>query len=153
MSDMVTSIEEILGKTWVDVFTTEDVGDSILVFMGDREAIVFRHVQECCESVDIEDIDGVLSDLAGSPITLAEEVVHEPEEVKRLIGDDSETWTFYKFATIAGHATVRWVGSSNGYYSETVGRYRVTRRSCLDALRMRKANLVEWCNSEVLEYY
>ncbi len=37
----------------------------------------------------------------------------------------THTWAFYKFATVKGYVTVRWYGSSNGYYSEEVGFYEV----------------------------
>lgn len=63
-----------------------------------------------------QDVCGALEDLVGSPILLAEEVSSEHNET--LCGD--ECWTFYKFATIKGSVTVRWYGSSNGYYSTAV---------------------------------
>ena len=48
---------------------------------------------------------------------MAEEVTHESTNTEY---GDSQTYTFYKFATVKGYVTVRWYGTSNGYYSESV---------------------------------
>ena len=79
------------------------------------------HSQGCCENVYVEDIIGDLENLIGSPILQSEEATsnENPEGIKPEC-QDSFTWTFYKFATIKGYVTIRWYGSSNGYYSESV---------------------------------
>ena len=64
-----------------------------------------------------------MSDLVGSPILMAEEVTYvdeHPPEIGHRQTDESWTWTFYKFATVKGYVTIRWLGESNGYYSESV---------------------------------
>lgn len=45
--------------------------------------------------------------------------VFDTSALEKDLGD-SFTWTFYRFATAKGHVTVRWLGVSNGYYSESV---------------------------------
>jgi len=81
------------------------------------------HSQDCCESVYLADIEGDLDDLLNTPILQAEEVANDAYEEEWLAQQqyvDSYTWTFYKLATINGYVTLRWLGESNGYYSESV---------------------------------
>ncbi len=118
---MTMQIEEfhaMIGKTMVKV---TDNGDEML-FAKDTEGTkyAFYHVQDCCESVGIEDTIGDLDDLVGSPILGAEEINQEPPKDSHEYGGESGTWTFYRYSTVRGTVTVRWYGSSNGYYSESV---------------------------------
>jgi len=110
-------MEQMLGKTFVEV--TGSVGSGEMLFVTSQgERFMFAHQQDCCESVDINDIVGDLQDLVGTPLLVAEEVsgATEPDEEHY----ESYTYTFYKFATRKGYVDVRWLGESNGYYSEGV---------------------------------
>ena len=80
------------------------------------------HEQDCCESVTIESVTGNLDDLIGSPIVEATENVLDgwPTDVEKPQYEESSTWTVFTFATTNGRVVVRWWGSSNGYYSESV---------------------------------
>jgi hypothetical protein len=131
------SISTLLGLTLASV----DVEDDVIRFRttcGRR--FLMNHHQDCCEIVYIESVTGDVADLIGSPILRAEESVSDEltldmlspnqivEEVdKRITGDTSpradegsKTWTFYKLATRKGYVDIRWYGTSNGYYSESV---------------------------------
>ncbi len=117
--DTQKGMAQMLGKTFVQV--TGSVGDGEMTFeTAQGERFMFAHQQDCCESVSIEDVCGYLQDLVGEPLLVAEEVQGEtPVEFDE--GDhESVTWTFYKFATRKGYVDVRWLGESNGYYSESV---------------------------------
>jgi len=107
----------MLGKTFVQV--TGSVGsDEMLFETADGERFMFAHQQDCCESVEINDIVGDLQDLVGEPMLIAEEVKGATEPDAEHY--ESYTYTFYKFATRKGYVDVRWLGESNGYYSEGV---------------------------------
>ena len=107
----------MLGKTFVQV--TGSVGGYEMLFeTADGERFMFAHQQDCCESVDINDIVGDLQDLVGEPMLIAEEVKGATEPDAEHY--ESYTYTFYKFATRKGYVDVRWLGESNGYYSEGV---------------------------------
>ena len=117
--DTQRGMAQMLGKTFVQV--SGSVGDGEMTFVtAQGERFMFAHSQDCCERVDINDIVGDLQDLMDSPMLLAEEVQGEtPVDFDE--GDhESVTWTFYKFATRKGYVDVRWLGESNGYYSEDV---------------------------------
>lgn len=117
MNNDVTYNDLILkGKTITSIRTGEIDSNDAIEFT-DSEGIVYfmYHSQDCCESVGIESVVGNFDDLIGHPLLLAEEASSSSEN-----DYGSSTWTFYRFATIKGRVDVRWYGSSNGYYSESV---------------------------------
>lgn len=112
--DRQREVDVLMGETLTKI---DNVDDKELYFYTESGQVYrMYHAQDCCESVSIEEIIGDLQDLVGTPITMAEE--------SSQAGDGSswgsQTWTFYKFATLNGYVTIRWLGESNGYYSESV---------------------------------
>lgn len=120
-----TDVSELVGLTLQRVTYNPDE-DIITFVVNDNLYYTMYHGQDCCELVSLEDIEGDLQDLVGTPILRAEEV--SSDHVPPKFPDDSDygsyTWTFYKFATIKGYVDLRWYGTSNGYYSESVDFYR-----------------------------
>lgn len=112
-------LAEIIGKTCVSVTQTGD--ESITFVTTEGTEFVMYYEADCCAQCSINDVSGDLQDLVGSPLLIAECVTSDEGAILSESGyePDSFTWTFYKFATAKGHVTVRWYGTSNGYYSET----------------------------------
>ena len=117
MSYFDGDISQMVGLTFHHIEGGEKESDVLkFVGAGDTPSFKFYHEQDCCESVSIEDIVGDLNDLVGVPILEAREDTQDGSGD----GYESATWTFYNFRTIKGSVTVRWLGESNGYYSESV---------------------------------
>jgi len=117
------SFEDLKGKTLVKIENRDD--QELRFYTSDGEEYMMYHEQDCCEHVYLEDICGDLDDLVGSPLLLVEEVNQEDEMPPGMKPEDynldeSFTWTFYKLATMKANVTLRWLGESNGYYSESV---------------------------------
>lgn len=111
-------IQELIGATIESIEGLEQYSDELVIRTSKGKAR-FYHAQDCCEIVSIEDFE-LDSDLTGAVLLSAEEVIGENEIGEYDESDCSSTWTFYKFETSKGGLFVRWLGQSNGYYSESV---------------------------------
>jgi hypothetical protein len=114
----VKVFQEMIGQVFDGVYIHDGSGE--VLFENSTMSVCFYHDQDCCENVYVESHDGDPNWLVGSPIIQAEQVdnIDIPDTPDNA--DESYTWTFYKFATVKGSVTVRFFGSSNGYYSEDV---------------------------------
>lgn len=118
------TIKELVGKTITKVEGGTKGDGEIILFLDNGDECRFYHSQECCETVRIEDVEGDWRDLIGNQLIVAEVCSNADSPDCRECGyGGSYTWTFYRFATIKGWVIVRWLGESNGYYSESVDIY------------------------------
>lgn len=117
----IINISELIGKTLIRVWAD----DELIRFETKENRYEMYHKQDCCEHVYVSDICGELQDLVGTPILLAEEVSSSNKGTDRESYEGTSTWTFYKLSTIKGDVTISWLGTSNGYYSESVDLYLV----------------------------
>ena len=106
-------IEELQGKTLTEI--ERDGDEEIRFYTTEGKVVRMYHSQSCCEHVEIEDLTGDLEDLVGHPLTRAE----VRSNLQETFSGDQE-WTFYQLDTIKGSVTIRWYGTSNGYYSTSV---------------------------------
>ncbi|MCY1309935.1 hypothetical protein D9M70_600800 [compost metagenome] len=118
MGGSVKNFPDLVGHTIARLEISDNKTEILIGTTGGRLYKLW-HRQDCCEGVEVYDVAGDLSDIIGSPLLLAEEVESERGEPAPDY-PDSWTWTFYKLATIKGSVTIRWLGESNGYYSESV---------------------------------
>ncbi len=117
------NFSDLEGKVISNIEQHDMHGDSIFIECTDGSEYLMKHEQDCCESVDIYDIDGDLQRLVGQKIISAYEnsSSDDPDNVDVYKEcRESFTWTFYVIRTNIDSVTIRWYGTSNGYYSESV---------------------------------
>ncbi len=107
------------GKTIDRIAGLEKGSDEVRVFTTDGCEFLFYHSQNCCESVLLEDFEADATDWTGALITEAVVVTNSESEPPQRYSE-YWTWTFYKIETSKGGLWMRWLGESNGYYSESV---------------------------------
>lgn len=120
---MGSGIEVLEGKTLTKVSVNlrgdnpvEKGAEEVYFRFSDGSTFKMYHRQDCCETVYLEDIIGCsLGDFVGETILAAYETSNHGEA-----GQGSETWTFYSLVSQKHFVTLRWYGTSNGYYSESV---------------------------------
>jgi hypothetical protein len=117
MKTEYVDITDMLGRTFSRVICISN--EEIIFSCNDGTEYRMLHEQSCFENVEINEIEGYLEGLCGSPILVAESPSSKDEPAKSS-DDESYTWTFYKLANINGHVDIRWYGTSNGYYAEDV---------------------------------
>lgn len=136
----MANISDLLGKTIVRIEGHNRYSENITFFCSDNTRYKMYHYQDCCEAVMVEDVVGDVCDLLDSLILLASEESHSVRGYEGILdiafklkmtnnrfdSCDSFTWTYYKLATIKGYVDIRWYGTSNGYYSESVDFEKVT---------------------------
>jgi hypothetical protein len=94
--------------------------DAILFHTSDNIIYSLWHEQEYSEIVSMKDVVGNIGVILNTPILMAEEIIeHDPDAELNDDNYASETWSYYKFATVNGYVTISWYGKSNGCYTET----------------------------------
>ena len=123
MNDLATVFESVRGATVVAVDTDASArwSDDLVHIVTDKGVLRFIHYGQCCESVDLEDVaGGDLADLVGERIEEIREDSSQDGDPRPREQSESWTWTFYTIRTNRLTLTLRFLGESNGCYSESV---------------------------------
>lgn len=105
----MNDLSVLVGLIPTEILQTKE---TIEMTFDNGSSCIFYHKQDCCEYVSVEEVAGDWDNLIGFPLLVAEE--------RSEHGSGEGTYTFYTFRSIGGTVDVRWLGTSNGYYSEAV---------------------------------
>ena len=115
---MRTDIERLVGETLTSVGGMNDGSELVKFTCASGRTFEMYHDQDCCENVQLEDVAGEVDSLIGYPVLQAYESTSNDDLGREFY--EEHTWTFYTITTVQGTVVLRWLGESNGYYSESV---------------------------------
>lgn len=113
-------LKSIINQTITNIVGANQDSDRVEFTLENGKKISMYHCQDCCESVGVDYIEGDINDIIGTPVIEAYEDNEEPETPVWEYAPESHTWTSFTFITEKGKVVIRWLGVSNGYYSESV---------------------------------
>ena len=130
-----TDTKELLnlfkGKIITSIRGLHEGSEEVTIDFEDSTIFTQYHSQDCCESVEVSQVDGEIERHIGATIIdFKEKVVTNdmPEYIKVNEYEESATATFYTLVTSKGYLDWRWQGESNGYYSESVDMKIITKK-------------------------
>ena len=108
---------DLVGEVLDAVDIDREENQILLTTRSGRKFLVY-HEQDCCETVAISDQDGNFDNLIGKPLIEARDFAVDTGESESDY--DSQTTTTLVFRVDDQTVVSRWIGDSNGYYSESV---------------------------------
>lgn len=112
-------IDALVGQKIKSLTGLEKESEEVRVFTENGNEYLFYHPQDCCEIVNLNDFESDVDDFCGATILSAGEMTNDGG-IRPSDCSESWLWTFYKIETDKGGLWMRWLGESNGYYSESV---------------------------------
>lgn len=119
---MIATIKEVrahLKKGIKKVIGLEQDTEEILFICKDGYTVRMYHCQDCCEYVRLYE-DDCITNKTDIFTDCKWCKVEETTKTDDSALHESKTWTYYNFKTDKGYDNMRWLGESNGYYSERV---------------------------------
>jgi hypothetical protein len=123
-------VEQVYPDTLVGHTVTRvtESGAGLLEITTDKGRYMFDHQQDCCENVSLleqEPDAPPYASMKGKTIVgvTGEQCNDLPEDVRKEYDYDLESWTLTRFVfemSDGSKVPIRFLGTSNGYYSETV---------------------------------
>ena len=107
---------DLVGEVLDAVDIDREENQILLTTRSGRKFLVY-HEQDCCESVRMVGQNGSFDELIGKPIVEARDFAVDTSEEAT---DSSQTTTTLVFRVDDQTVISRWIGDSNGYYSESV---------------------------------